>query len=331
MKKEEVRRCFELYAERNSIFVPFVSIQTSETTQVYSSERHIFFLEDEEKEEYFLRSIFIKDGYVHSVCKYKVKSENFNTEKFQEVADLFGETFECSAYSNTERNTIAVSILYDYEHMTSLTNNDLNSVFTEACYLCRLLADNLEKIDSDMTPEEIMDFLTGNQEQYFEGEIQVLEKETRYHFEHRFLRDLFYHDTEEVMDILKQEDINGFYKIEDSFFLPRNLPFVAEYEHGQVKIEVMEEINCIHLKMPAPACTLECTDILLYYCKETGEKGYYTVEYDMQYNPNKNKKHRKSISYFPCMWTADQSHLNMGGFRTQEEAWKHLLDVLLNK
>jgi|GEM_PF-2866381 len=123
----------------------------------------------------------------------------------------------------------------------------------------------------------------------------------RYHFEHSAMPRFFYEDPATVLDVL--EDVGVF----PVFAALANENGVAyPYQEADFK-EYLYNLNdgtvLLQVVMPQPEKTPQCYRIYMVYNSDTGNAGYYTVEFD----------NMLVETAFLCGWKSDMTHLNYGG------------------
>ena len=127
--------------------------------------------------------------------------------------------------------------------------------------------------------------------------------EVRYHFEHRFLPQLLFEDPQQLFTFLSGDDVGIFY-LWNNFTQNNGFDTVYSVEDfGQNLIEKDDGVLIYQLIMPDPEVTPLCNRIYLCWNVETGETGFYTIEFDDMFGVD---------MWYLCGWKPDGVHENYG-------------------
>ena len=124
--------------------------------------------------------------------------------------------------------------------------------------------------------------------------------EVRYQFEHSMLRRYFYDNPANMLGFLADDDL---YTLWESVATENGAPVVyspSDYaEHWYV---CDDGTQLLQIELPQPDDNLLCYRIYFLYNPQTGQAGYYTMEYD----------NFMGDACFACMWDADGTHYDFG-------------------
>ena len=123
----------------------------------------------------------------------------------------------------------------------------------------------------------------------------------RYYFEHKLLPQELYQNAEQMLAFLRE---NGLYAMWRNFTTNNGADPVYTEDQFQYTEQSLEDGTLlIRMIFPKPEDSPLCGRVYMLRNPETGEAGYFTVEYE----------DFMGESWFLCGWTLKGNHMNYGG------------------
>ena len=126
-------------------------------------------------------------------------------------------------------------------------------------------------------------------------------EQARYYFEHNALPRYFYDDPANLMQVLGERGMYGLW----AAFADENgvaYPY-TDGDFGVRRYDLANGAAMLQIELPEPEANTLCYRLYMLYGADTGDAGYYTVEYD----------NLLGDAAFLCGWTRDHDHVNYGG------------------
>jgi hypothetical protein len=123
----------------------------------------------------------------------------------------------------------------------------------------------------------------------------------RYYFEHKLLPGELYGNAEQMLGFIRE---NGLYAMWRNFVTNNGGdPVYTEDQFRYTEQTLDDGTMLIRMDFPKPEDSPLCSRVYLLRNAETGEAGYFTVEYD----------NFMGEAWFLCGWTPKGDHKNFGG------------------
>ena len=132
--------------------------------------------------------------------------------------------------------------------------------------------------------------------------------QARYHYEHSALPRYFYDDPENMLSVLETA---GVYRLWTSLADENGVDYPYQPEDYVEHWYTGEDgATILQIEMPEPEADTLCYRVYLVYNPNTGDAGYYTVEYDGMLGD----------AAFLCGWSQAHEHTNYGGAAILDKA-----------
>jgi len=123
----------------------------------------------------------------------------------------------------------------------------------------------------------------------------------RYYFEHKLLPTELYQNAEQMLAFLRE---NGLYAMWRNFAINNGADPVYPEDRYRFEEQTLDDGTLlVRLTFPKPEDSLLCGRVYMLRNPETGEAGYFTVEYDTFMGE----------AWFLCGWTPNGNHMNYSG------------------